>query len=177
MTGSERGIERCALLVLASIAFAGCKSQQDAAAPAPTHASASAPAAGRPSSGRVRIDPAPPTGDVEPIVRDALARAAAEKRRLVVYVGAAWCEPCRRFHEAAARGQLDATLPDLTLLEFDLDRDGERLASAGYVSKYIPLLALPNADGTSSGKQVEGGIKGEGAVAYITTRLEQLLAQ
>jgi len=179
MIPREGGMKRGALLVLAAIALApgvGCKSQEDATATAPAHPSASAPA-GHPSSGHVRIDPAPPTGDVEPIVRDALARAAAEKRRLVVYVGARWCEPCRRFHEAAARGQLDATFPDLTLLDFDLDRDGERLASAGYVSKYIPLFALPNADGTSSGKQVEGGIKGEGAVAFLTPRLQQLLAQ
>lgn len=177
MISRDGGTKRLAVLVLASVAMGlgvGCKSQEDATA-APAHASASAPAS-HPSGGRVRIDPAPPTGDVEPIVRDALARAAAEKRRLVVYVGAKWCEPCRRFHEAAARGQLDATFPDLTLLEFDLDRDGERLASAGYVSKYIPLFALPNTDGTSSGKQVEGGIKGEGAVAFITPRLEQLLA-
>jgi hypothetical protein len=63
------------------------------------------------------------------------------------------------------------------MLVFDLDRDGERLASAGYVSKYIPLFALPKTDGTSSGKQIEGGIKGEGAVAYITPKLQALLAE
>lgn len=179
MAPGAGGMKRCAL-VLASIALGstvgGCKAQEDATAAAPAHASAAVPSA-HTSSGHVRIDPALPTGDVEPIVRDALARAAAEKRRLVVYVGASWCEPCRRFHDAAERGQLDATFPDLTLLVFDLDRDGERLASAGYVSKYIPLFALPNSDGTSSGKQVEGGIKGEGAVAFITSRLQQLLAQ
>lgn len=180
MAPGEGGMKRCAFLVLASIALGstvgGCKSQEDANASAPAHPTASATTAPA-NTGHVRIDPAPPTGDVEPIVRDALTRAAAEKRRLVVYVGARWCEPCRRFHAAAAQGQLDATFPDLTLLEFDLDRDGERLASAGYVSKYIPLFALPNTDGTSSGKQVEGGIKGEGAVAFITPRLQQLLAQ
>ncbi len=125
----------------------------------------------------LRLASAPAGGEVEPIVREEIARAAAERRRLVVYVGATWCEPCQRFHQAAQGGQLDATFPDLTLLEFDQDRDGERLASAGYTSKYIPLFAVPAESGRASGRQVEGGIKGEGAVAYITPRLQELLAK
>jgi hypothetical protein len=125
----------------------------------------------------IRLTPGPAAGTIEPAVREELARAAADKRRLIVYVGATWCEPCQRFHHAAADGQLDATFPDLTLLEFDLDRDGERLASAGYTSKYIPLFAVPREDGRASGKQIEGGIKGEGAVPYITPRLQGLLAK
>jgi hypothetical protein len=51
-----------------------------------------------------------------------------------------------------------------------------RLSAAGYVSKFIPLFALPKADGSASGKQVEGGIKGDGAVGYMAQRLEGLLA-
>jgi hypothetical protein len=125
----------------------------------------------------VEVNAGPTSGAIEPIVRASLAKAATEKRRLVVYVGAAWCEPCQRFHHAAESGELDATFPDLTMLEFDLDRDGERLAAAGYVSKFIPLFALPGQDGRASGKQVEGGIKGQGAVGYITPRLKELLAQ
>jgi hypothetical protein len=122
----------------------------------------------------VAISPAP-SGAVADVVRAALARAAAERRRLVVYVGATWCEPCQRFHQAAAAGELDATFGDLTLLEFDADRDHGRLAEAGYTSKYIPLFVLPNADGTSSSQQIEGSVKGDGAVREITPRLKGLL--
>ncbi len=134
-----------------------------------------APAASVAAAGHVQLEDAPATGDVEPQVRAALARATAAKRRLIVYAGAKWCEPCQRFHHAAEQGELDASFPDLNILVFDMDRDGERLASAGYVSKYIPLFVLPAADGSSSGKQVEGGVKGEGAVSYITPRLRGLL--
>jgi hypothetical protein len=116
-------------------------------------------------------------GPVAPVVRDALSRAAAGHRRLLVYVGASWCEPCQRFHRAAEQGQLDAAFPDLTLLVFDGERDVGRLKQAGYTSKYIPLFVLPNADGTSSGQQTEGGQKGDGAVAEITTRLQELLSR
>jgi thiol-disulfide isomerase/thioredoxin len=123
----------------------------------------------------VRFAETPPSGAVDALVRDALASAASEGHALVVYVGAPWCEPCQRFHQAAERGELDVTLPALTFLEFDYDRDAGRLAAAGYVSRYIPLFALPATDGRSSGKQLEGGIKGEGAVAYITPRLKELL--
>jgi hypothetical protein len=123
----------------------------------------------------VEVVAAPDSGDVGSAVREELGACAKEGRQLVVYVGAVWCEPCQRFHRAAERGELDATFPGLTLFEFDLDRDRDRLRQAGYASKYIPLFALPDESGRASGRQVEGGIKGEGAVAYMTPRLRALL--
>jgi hypothetical protein len=157
-----------ALATLALATLCDCKSAPDESRPTPASAARVA---------HVQLQDAPASGDVDALVKEALAKTSAAKRRLVVYVGATWCEPCRRFHEAAGKGELDATFPDVDMLVFDLDRDGERLAAAGYVSKYIPLFALPKTDGTSSGKQVEGGIKGEGAVAYITPKLQALLAE
>jgi thiol-disulfide isomerase/thioredoxin len=115
--------------------------------------------------------------EVAAVVRRELATAKSEGREVLVYVGATWCEPCQRFHESAARGELDQAFPRLTLVEFDLDRDGERLRAAGYASQYIPLFALPSADGRGTGKQIEGSIKGEGAVAEMTPRLRGLLAR
>jgi hypothetical protein len=126
--------------------------------------------------GKVHIVASPEAGAVDAAVRTALTVAAAERRTLVVYVGATWCEPCQRFHQAAAHGDLDAAFPRLTLVEFDLDRDRERLAAAGYVSQYIPLFALPAPDGSASGKQIEGAIKGEGAVGVIVPRLKEMLS-
>lgn len=104
------------------------------------------------------------------------AKEAAEGRTLLVYVGATWCEPCLRFHEAAKAGKLDARFPTLTLMEFDLDDDKARLKRAGYESTYVPLFALPNEDGTASGRIVEGASsKGEGALGDISRRLGALL--
>ena len=125
---------------------------------------------------KVEFLAAPAQGDVAPIVRGEQQRAAREGRKVLVYVGATWCEPCQRFHHAATAGKLDAAFPGLRFLEFDSDRDGERLASAGYVSRFIPLFARPGSDGRSSGRQIEGSIKGEGAVDEIAPRLRQLLA-
>jgi hypothetical protein len=163
------------LAISVTLALAGSAACKDDPPPAPsagTKPAASTPAA---PAGHVQMEDAPAAGDVEPLVRDALSRASAAKRRLIVYAGATWCEPCKRFHHAAEQGELDAAFPDLNILVFDMDRDGERLASAGYYSKLIPLFALPAADGSSSGKQIEGGIKGDGAVAYLTPRLKGLL--
>jgi hypothetical protein len=92
-----------------------------------------------------------------------------------VYVGAKWCEPCQSFHKAAAKGDLDGEFPDLTLLEFDLDEDRDRLGAAGYVGQYIPLFAMPGPDGHASEKKFEGSVKGDGAVANIAPRLRSLL--
>lgn len=120
---------------------------------------------------------APESGDVQEIVQRELSRAKAEGRTLLVYVGATWCEPCQRFHAAAKAGELDAVFPGLRLLEFDLDRDQDRLVKAGYQSRMIPLFAVPRADGVGSGDQIEGSIKGPGAVDQIAPRLKGLLAK
>lgn len=118
----------------------------------------------------------PPSGeDAAAVVKRELERAHADKKRLLVYVGATWCEPCKRFHDAAENGQLDGVFPNLRLLEFNLDVDGDRLARAGYASKMIPLFAVPSENGTSSGKQIEGSVKGEAAVMNLRTRLQPLL--
>jgi thiol-disulfide isomerase/thioredoxin len=119
----------------------------------------------------------PPDGEIAPIIKGEYEHANATGRQLVVYLGATWCEPCQRFHRAVDHGDLDAAFPKLTLLEFDADHDQERLRSAGYSSRYIPMFALPKADGTASGKQVEGGIKGDGAVSYVSDKLKGLLAK
>jgi len=115
-------------------------------------------------------------GDVATVVKAAVERATRDHRQLLVYVGASWCEPCRRFHEAAERHALDRDFPSLRLLEFDDDRDGQRLALAGYVGHYIPMFVRPAADGRSSGRQIEGSVKGDGAVGAIVPRLKTLLA-
>jgi thiol-disulfide isomerase/thioredoxin len=158
------------VLIVASVAGAGCKMQ------AGDGRGGEADTGLSPSSPGVRSLRAP-DGDVAPLVRTERARAVIDGRQLVVYVGAVWCEPCQRFHHAVDLGDLDATFPRLTLLEFDNDKDHERLAKAGYVWQYIPLFALPKEDGTASGKQVEGGIKGDGAVGFVTAKLKGFLEQ
>ena len=118
---------------------------------------------------------AAPAGDVAELVKRELATSARVGRRLLVYVGATWCEPCQRFHHAAEAGELDKQFSNLRILAFDLDRDNERLATAGYVSQYIPLFALPGPDGRASARKVEGSVKGDSAVGEIAPRLQALL--
>jgi thiol-disulfide isomerase/thioredoxin len=131
--------------------------------------------AGCGSPSHVELIAAPPAGDVAPLVQKELERAHKENKQLLVYVGATWCEPCRRFHEAAQAGKLNKDFPTLRLLEFDNDRDGARLIAAGYTSRLIPLFAAPNPDGRASGRTMEGSIKGDGAVGEIVPRLRALL--
>jgi hypothetical protein len=128
-----------------------------------------------PPSPRLEIESATAGDDAAALIHDANQRAEHDHRRLLVYVGAKWCEPCRRFHEAAERGELVGRFGELRLYEFDLDRDGARLARAGYNPRLIPLFALPQPDGRASGRQIEGSIKGDGAVANISPRLAALL--
>ena len=124
---------------------------------------------------QLRTIAAPPEGDVAAQVKDAREREAKEGRKLLVYIGATWCQPCQRFHAAAAHGDLDKAFPDLTLLEFDADRDGERLVTANYNTRLIPYFGVPAPDGRGTGRHIEGSVKGD-AVADISPRLRNLLA-
>jgi hypothetical protein len=134
-----------------------------------------APGCREPPARRLELVSAPPAAEVAPVVQQELARAQHDGRDLLVYVGARWCEPCRRFHDAAAHGALDRDFPTLRLLEFDLDRDAARLQAAGYTSRLIPLFARPEPSGRSSAARIEGSVKGSEAVANLTPRLRQLL--
>jgi thiol-disulfide isomerase/thioredoxin len=129
------------------------------------------------NEGHVEIVPGPNEGSVKAAVQAEMTREKGRGRQLVVYVGAHWCEPCMRFHDAAKAGQLDRRFPKLTLLEFDLDRDRDRLEEAGYTSRMIPLFMLPNPDGSAKGDHIEGSVKGDAAVDEISPRLTALLAK
>ena len=166
-------------VAIASMAIVACRTSPGGTGAGgvddPSPSSRAEPPSGR-LTGRPRFVPAPP-GEVPSVVLAEVARAESEGRRLVVYEGASWCDPCRHFHAAVAEGTLDASFPRLTLLEFDADRDGPRLNAAGYGSQYIPLFALPGKDGRAAGPKAAGGIKGDGVVPYLTKKLDDLLAQ
>ena len=165
---------RAGLYLLGALLVARGACGRDDSSSGPPKASASASAAVQ----KVEIVEVAGDGqDAASVVRRELDRAHADRRELIVYVGAPWCEPCTRFHHAAAAGELDQAFPGLRLLEFDHDRDEARLQDAGYTSRLIPLFAVPGPDGRASGKQIEGSIKGDGAVAQIAPRLKALLGQ
>lgn len=161
-----------ALIFLLALGSGCSKSAEQMAPPPPPVA-----AAATPPTGATVVTVPRNAQDLIPRVKQAMQTAAASNRHLIVYVGADWCEPCQRFHKAVAAGELDATFPTLTLLEFDHDAHKEPLKDAGYVDSLIPLFAVPAADGSSSGRHVAGAVKGGGAVANIVPRLKTLLAE
>lgn len=173
------------VIVLAALSLAGCSRVESTTTASPEPADSRAKAAPSASAPRAADAPLvlargirfvkPGSGDVATIVRAERDKAAADGRNLIVYVGATWCEPCQRFHQAAKAGELDGEFPDLTILEFDLDEDRDRIVAAGYVSKLIPLFVKPGPDGRASDRRFEGGVKGSGAVANITPRLRKLV--
>lgn len=170
--------------LLAPVAIlSACAAPAAPAGPAAAAAPPSPPAAAiappvLPAVPRPSIEQAPADGrPVADVVREALARAAADHATLVVYVGATWCEPCHRFLDAVRAGELDGALPGLRLLEFDLDRDQARLADAGYADQYVPLFVVPAADGRATSRRTAGAVKGPGAVDFIVPRLRPLLAE
>jgi thiol:disulfide interchange protein len=113
---------------------------------------------------------------LEQFVQQHVEEADASGSRVLVYVGATWCEPCQRFHKALESGQLDEPLAGTKFVEFDADRDREELRAAGYASKYIPLFSVPDQSGHASGRAIEGSIKGDSAVREnLVPRLLALL--
>lgn len=168
------------LLALAIGAVAGCSGPD--AAKGVASASPSSTVSTTPSTAAVSLFEVPAgTTDGAGYMRgqqsklDAEARATGKRKTAMIYVGAPWCEPCVRFHDAVKRGELDAALPGVVLFEFDHDRDEAALAAMGCTSKLVPLFALPDGSGNCSAKRTEGGIKGDGAVAFMTPRIRALL--
>lgn len=159
------------LALLLTLALSACRREE---APPQREAAGEASAPLMLARG-LRLEPAPTDGEIVPLVASRKKASEAVGRRVLVYVGATWCEPCRRFHDAAERGELDGELADVDVIVFDLDRDRARLSRAGYVSEYIPLFAAPRDDGRPSGRQIEGGTKGDGAVKQLVERLKTLL--
>lgn len=113
---------------------------------------------------------------LEQFVQQHVEEADASGQRVLVYVGATWCEPCQRFHKALEGGELDDALAGTKFIEFDADRDRAELKAAGYSSKYIPLFVVPDPSGHASGRAIEGSIKGDNAVREnLVPRLLALL--
>ncbi len=163
--------------LLASLVLVGCNAdERPGRSPDPVALpeAPSAPSAPAIEDARIVFVPAD-EGDVSTQVAALVARARDEGRAPLVYVGATWCEPCQYFHAAALRGELDGELPPLLLLEFDRDRDGERLDAAGYSSRMIPLFVVPQHDGRPSDARIEGSIHGPGSPAQIVPRLRAIL--
>lgn len=149
-----------------------------AAACNPPHPATSTHAPPRPpvDDSSPRFVQAAAAGEVPQLVTAARAEADRAGRVLVVYVGATWCEPCQYFHRAADAHALDRIFPRVTFLEFDLDRDADRLAAAGYASEMIPLFVRPDTTGRGSARRIAGSVHGPGAVDEITPRLRAILA-
>lgn len=167
---------------MAAVSFAGCnnpsppKISQDApsapaAASATPKATASATAHAAEEGRGIRTVVAGQESDALSLVRTERLKARAEGRVLVVYAGAGWCEPCKRFKSAVQSGSLDERLSKTTLLVFDADRDTERLASAGYKFQFIPYVALPGADGHPA-ESVEARGKGSEAWREVIGTME-----
>ena len=57
------------------------------------------------------------------------------------------------------------------MLAFDVDRDGERLAAAGYHFRFVPFVALPGADGHPADSAQAVG-KGSEAWQELLTTLD-----
>ncbi len=159
------------LLVPALLAGAGCTTkpaadQISSDGPAAVRATASTTAmapepSAKPAGGRLESVEAASDTDALSLVRTKRLEAKAAGRVLVVYVSATWCEPCKRLKSEIAAGRLDARLGKTTLLAFDADRDGDRLAAAGYAFTFVPFVALPGPDGRPAESQQATGKGGE----------------
>ncbi len=158
------------------VCLAACNPREaPPAPPPPAPANTALAPAPKPATAKLIWLDAPAEGELPVLVQQVDRDARAHGQAALVYVGAAWCEPCRYFHEAALRGELDAALGQVRILAYDADRDRSRLEAAGYASRMIPLLVRPLADGRAGPRRMQGSIKGPGAVQEMLPRVQRLL--
>lgn len=175
-----RRLLRCGVPLLLALGFThACKTASGAHRPRPSDSANSGGSSDPllPTNARPTFVPRPRDGtSLIGFVEQQLELGKKQNQRVLVYVGATWCEPCRQFHDAVEHGELDTPLAGLRFAEFDLDRDRSELAAAGYGSEFIPLLAIPSADGRCSPARIEGSIKGPTSVRQnLLPRLLTLL--
>jgi thiol:disulfide interchange protein len=170
----KRIASRVVLVLLGIFAVSACNGKRDQAAPTTKSGAATASPLAKSRAKPVLAHRAAPKAPLEQFVQQHVEEADASGTRVLVYVGATWCEPCKRFHKALESGQLDQDLAGTKFIEFDSDHDGAELRAAGYGSKYIPLFSIPDQSGHASGRAIEGAIKGEGTVRE--TLVPRLLA-
>jgi hypothetical protein len=160
-------------LGLCALAASGCNARKKAADETEQAAPSAVPRSRAKPQLTRRSDPPAP---LEQFVQQHVEQGDASGVRVLVYVGATWCEPCKRFHTALESGELDRELAGTHFIEFDADRDRAELRAAGYASKYIPLFSVPDPTGRSTGRAIEGSIKGDQALREnLVPRLLALL--
>ncbi len=170
-----RFASRRLLTLLGIFAVAACNGRRDEQA-AVGVAKVSVPAAAKSRAKPLMAHRSQPQAPLEQFVQQHVEEAEASGMRVLVYVGATWCEPCQRFHKALESGQLDEALAGTKFVEFDADKDRSELRAAGYASKFIPLFSVPDQTGHASGRAIEGSIKGDSAVREnLVPRLLALL--
>ena len=168
-----RSVGRAFLTLLGFLAVSSCNGHRDERAASMKSA---APTVAKSHAKPVVAHRAQPQAPLEQFVQQHVEEADASGMRVLVYVGAKWCEPCQRFHKALESGQLDDALAGTKFIEFDSDRDAAELRAAGYGSKYIPLFSVPDQSGHASGRAIQGSVKGDGAVREsLVPRLLALL--
>ena len=167
----------CSLALLGVLAVSACRTRERKDRAPGASAELAKPAAAKAATTRPYFVKAPAElGAAQTFLEEQMASAGALGERVLVYVGASWCEPCERFHDAVERGELDDLLAGTRFVEFDADRHTEALGEAGYAFKLIPVIALPNPDGSASGRQLSGSIKGPEAVhGNLVPRVRALL--
>jgi thiol:disulfide interchange protein len=161
------------LFALGIFAVSACSGRSEQRAPSAKASAAATGGSREKPQIKKRTQPAPP---LEQFVQQHVEEADAQGMRVLVYVGATWCEPCQVFHKALASGELDEVLAGTKFVEFDADRDRAELRTAGYAIKYIPSFSVPDHSGHSSGRAIEGSIKSDDAVKKdLVPRLLALL--
>jgi hypothetical protein len=168
-------LARWSALAALGLALVACNGRRD------EHVTPAKPQTPTPGTARSRAKPEllhreSTAAPLEQFVQQHVEEADASGKRVLVYVGAKWCEPCQRFHRALESGQLDDVLAGTRFVEFDYDHDGAELRAAGYAPKFIPLFSIPDQSGHASGRAIEGSIKGDAAVREsLVPRLLALL--
>ncbi len=78
-----------------------------------------------------------------------IQKALKDNQKPVLYFGAEWCGPCRRFRASLSDPLMRETLNGATLILIDMDADSEgHLISAGYGIHEIPSFVRVDKDGS-----------------------------
>lgn len=120
---------------------------------------------------------APSQGALQELVKAEVGKAAAKAQRPVVYLGAAWCDPCVALKKHRHDPLMTDAMRGAYVIEIDLDDwKLEDMKALGFRTGVVPIFHAVNSEGRATGPAVDGSSWGANVPASMAPPLKKFFA-
>jgi hypothetical protein len=131
--------------------------------------------AARPSANWVVVPKA--GGSLGKVLKEQIAKKPSGSLKPVVYVGAAWCGPCKAIKQYKGDAKMSDALAGAYIVEVDLDDwNTADFAGLGYNVTSVPVFIAVDDNAKAIGPSIDGGAWGDNIPANMAPPLKKFVA-